>query len=141
MGVSASSGRKPFSDTGFGIRANYTYSDASTSSGGALPYNSKNSYNITPYYEKGDWTASVTYGYRSSYLAGGYVAGAPAESVDGYKELDANVAWKFSDHFSVSLDGLNLLDSTYLGYLGNKDEVIAKYKFGREYMATLHFKF
>ena len=111
------------------------------SRGGDLPYNSKNSYNITPYYEKGDWSASITYGYRSSYLAGGYVAGAPAETVDGYKELDANVAWKFSDHFSVSLDGLNLLDSTYLGYLGRKDEVIAKYKFGREYMATLHFKF
>jgi iron complex outermembrane receptor protein len=133
--------QQPFWDTGFGLRANYTYSDASTHSGGDLPYNSKNSYNITPYYEKGDWSASITYGFRSSYLAGGYVAGAPAESVDGYKELDANVAWKFSDHLSVSLDGLNLLDSTYLGYLGNKDEVIAKYKFGREYMATLHFKF
>jgi iron complex outermembrane recepter protein len=133
--------QQPFWDTGFGIRANYTYSDASTASGGALPYNSKNSYNITPYFEKGDWTASISYGFRSSYLAGGYVAGAPAETIDGYKELDANVAWKISDHFSVSLDGLNLLDSTYLGYLGNKEEVVGKYKFGREYMATLHFKF
>ena len=133
--------QQPLWDTGFGIRANYTYTDASTQSGGDLPYSSKNSYNITPYYEKGDWTASLSYGYRSSYLAGGYVAGAPAETIDGYKELDANVAWKFSDHFSVSFDGLNLLDSTYLGYLGTKDELVAKYKFGREYMATLHFKF
>ena len=133
--------QQPIGDTGFGIRANYTYSDATTKSGGALPYNSKNSYNLTPYYDKGAWSSSLTYGYRSSYLAGGYVAGAPAETVDGYKELDANIAWRFTDHLSVSLDGLNLLNSTYLGYLGSKDEPIARYKFGREYMATLHFKF
>lgn len=133
--------QQPFGDTGFGIRANYTYSDANTKSGGALPYNSKNSYNVSPYYDKGAWSGSVTYGYRSSYLAGGYVAGAPAETVDGYKELDANIAWRFTDHLSVSLDGLNLLNSTYLGYLGSKNEPIARYKFGREYMATLHFKF
>ena len=133
--------QQPIGDTGFGIRANYTYSDANTASGGALPYNSKNSYNLSPYYDKGAWSSSLTYGYRSSYLAGGYVAGAPAETVDGYKELDANIAWRFTDHLSVSLDGLNLLNSTYLGYLGSKDEPIARYKFGREYMATLHFKF
>ncbi|MDE2257356.1 MAG: TonB-dependent receptor, partial [Xanthomonadaceae bacterium] len=36
--------QQPIGDTGFGIRANYTYSDANTASGGALPYNSKNSY-------------------------------------------------------------------------------------------------
>ncbi|MGH8041449.1 MAG: TonB-dependent receptor [Rudaea sp.] len=131
----------PIGDTGFGVRANYTYSDATTKSGGALPYNSKNSYNISPYYDKGAWSSSITYGYRSSYLAGGYVAGAPAETVDGYKELDANVAWRFTDHLSLSLDGLNLLNSTYLGYLGSKDEPIARYKFGRQYMVTLHFKF
>ncbi len=133
--------QQPIADTGFGIRANYTYSDGSTESGGDLPYNSKNSYNISPYYDKGAWSSSLSYGYRSSYLAGGYVAGAPAETVDGYKELDANIAWRFTDHFSVSLDGLNLLDSTYLGYLGSKDEPIARYKSGREYLATLHFKF
>ncbi|MEP6485575.1 MAG: TonB-dependent receptor [Rudaea sp.] len=133
--------QQPFLDTGFGVRVNYTYSDASTQSGGDLPYNSRNSYNITPYYEKGDWTASLSYGYRSSYLAGGYVAGAPSEIIGGYKELDGNIAWKFNDHLSLSLDGLNLLDSTYLGYLGTKDEPVGKYKFGREYMASLHFKF
>ena len=130
-----------FADTGFGVRANYTYSDGSTKSGGALPYNSKNSYNISPYYEKGSLSASVAYNYRGSYLAGGYVAGAPSETIDGFKQLDASVGWRFDDHWSVSLNGLNLLNSTYLGYLGTKDEPVAKYKFGREYMASIHFKF
>ncbi len=133
--------QQPLADTGFGIRANYTYSHATTDSGGDLPYNSKNSYNIAPYYDKGPLSASVTYSYRGNYLAGGYVAGAPAEIVNGYKELDASIGWRFTDHLSISFDGLNLLDSTYLGYLGTKNEPIARYKFGREYLATLHFKF
>jgi len=133
--------QQPFGDTGFGVRANYTYSDGTTKSGGDLPYNSKNSYNLSPYYDKGAWSGSISYGYRSSYLAGGYVAGAPAETIDGYKELDANIAWRFADHWSISFDALNLLDSTYLGYLGTKFEPVARYKFGREYLATVHFKF
>jgi outer membrane receptor protein involved in Fe transport len=97
-------------------------------------------YNITPYYEQGPFSASVSYGWRSSYLAGGYVAGAPSETVDAWKELDLTAAWKFNDHFSVSFDGLNLLDSTYLGYLGTKAMPVGKYKQGREYLARFHFK-
>jgi iron complex outermembrane recepter protein len=133
--------QQPFGDTGFGLRANYTYSDASTRAGGDLPYNSKDAVNLTPYYDKGQFSGSLSYGYRSSYLAGGYVAGAPAETINGYKELDGNIAWRFTDHLSVSFDGLNLLNSTYLGYLGTKFEPVAEYKSGREYLATLHFKF
>lgn len=132
--------QQPFGDTGFGIRANYTYTDASTHDGGRLPYNSKNAYSITPYYEQGPLSASISYGWRSSYLAGGYVAGAPSETVDAWKELDLTAAWKFNDHFSVGFDALNLLDSTYLGYLGTKAMPVARYKQGREYIATLHFK-
>ncbi len=133
--------QQPIGDSGFGIRANYTYSDASTSNGGALPYNSKNAYNLTPYYDMGEFSGSIAYGYRSSYLAGGYVAGAPSETIAAYKELDANVAWRFTDHLSVSFDALNMLDSTYFGYLGTTAEPVAKYKSGREYVAALHFKF
>lgn len=132
--------QQPFGDSGFGLRANYTYTDASTHDGGRLPYNSKNAYNITPYYEQGPFSASLSYGWRSSYLAGGYVAGAPSETVDAWKELDLTAAWKFNDHFSVSFDGLNLLDSTYLGYLGTKAMPVGKYKQGREYLARFHFK-
>jgi iron complex outermembrane receptor protein len=132
--------QQPLGDTGFGVRANYTYSDASTKSGGALPYNSKNAVNLTPYYDKGQLSGSLAYGYRSSYLAGGYVAGAPSETINGYKELDANIAWRFTDHLSLSFDALNMLNSTYLGYLGTKFEPVAEYKSGREYLVTLHFK-
>ena len=126
---------------GFGLRANYTYSDASTKSGGALPYNSKNSYTIAPYYEQGPYSAGLTYSYRSSYLAGGYVAGAPSTYVDGFKELDANLGYQINKNFSLTLNMLNLLNSKYYTYLGSKTQMSSEYVTGRQYMLKFNFKF
>jgi TonB-dependent receptor len=133
--------QQPFADTGFGMFANYTYADGSTKSGQDLPYNSKNAFNISPYYEKGPFSARITYGWRSHYLAGGYVAGAPPASVDDYAELDASASWRFNEHLALNLNAMNLLDETYYEYLGSKDLLAGKYKSGRRYMASLHFDF
>ncbi|WP_109126297.1 TonB-dependent receptor [Dyella sp. C11] len=126
---------------GFGLRANYTYSDASTKTGGALPYNSKNSYTVAPYYEEGPYSASLAYSYRSSYLAGGYVAGAPSTYVDGFKELDATLGYEINKNFSLSLNMLNLLNSKYYAYLGSKTQMSSEYVTGRQYMLKANFKF
>lgn len=133
--------QQAFGDSGFGLRANYTYSDGSTRSGGLLPYNSKNAYNIAPYFEKGPYSASISYNYRSSYLAGGYVAGAPATYVDGFKELDGSVAYQFNKNFSLTLDMLNLLNYKYYAYLGSKTQLSEEYVTGRQFMLEAHFKF
>ncbi|GLQ47337.1 TonB-dependent receptor [Dyella lipolytica] len=134
--------QQAFSDTGFGVRANYTYSDSHTSSNGPLPYNSKNSYTVAPYYEQGPYSASIAYNYRSKYLAGGYVAGAPDSYTGSYKELDASAAYAFNKNFSVSLDMLNLLNSVYRQYLGPTNTyLLNEYASGREFMVKAHFKF
>jgi len=133
--------QQAFGDSGFGIRANYTYSDSHTDSNGPLPYNSKNSFNLAPYFEKGPYSASVSYNWRSSYLAGGYVAGAPDTYTGSFKELDASVGYKFNTNFSVSLDALNLLNSTYYQYFGTRTQLADEYATGREFMLTGHFKF
>ena len=134
--------QQPFGDSGFGLRANYTYSDASTSSGGDLPYNSKNAYNVGPYFEKGPYSGSISYNWRSSYLAGGYVAGAPSTYVDSFKELDLSLGYDFNKHFGLSFNGLNLLNSKYHAYFGSdKTELAEQYKTGRAYMLKAHFKF
>nr|WP_199047321.1 TonB-dependent receptor [Dyella sp. ASV24] len=133
--------QQAFADTGFGVRANYTYSDSSTQNGGPLPYNSKNSYTLAPYFEKGPYTASISYNYRSKYLAGGYVAGAPDSYTDSFKELDASAGYKFNDHFSVTFDMLNMLNSTYKQYFGSSmTELADEYSSGREYLLEAHFK-
>jgi len=58
--------------------------------------------------------------------------------------LDASfvrVDGTFNDNFSINLNAMNLLDETYLQYLGQKDMIAGKYKSGRRYMASLHFEF
>jgi len=133
--------QQAFGDSGFGVRANFTYSDSSTVAGGPLPYNSKDSYTLAPYFEKGPYSASISYNYRSKYLAGGYVAGAPDSYTDSYKELDASLGYKFNQHFSLTFDALNLLDSTYKQFYGSQMQELAnEYKQGREFILEAHFK-
>ncbi|HEU5399373.1 MAG TPA: TonB-dependent receptor [Gammaproteobacteria bacterium] len=133
--------QQAFADTGFGLRANYTYSDASTSSGAAMPYNSKNTYAISPYFEKYGFNASIAYSYRSSYLAGGYVAGAPSTYTDAFKELDAAAGYAINSYLTVNLNAINLLNSTYYQYNGSKTQLAQEYKTGRQYVLSLNAKF
>ena len=50
------------------------------------------------------------------------------------------MAWRFNSHLQLSLDALNLLDSTYYSYFGTPDMLSGKYKNGTQYMLTLHMK-
>ncbi|MNW00021.1 TonB dependent receptor [compost metagenome] len=96
---------------------------------------------ISPYYERGPFSARVSYNWRSDYLAGGYVAGAPPASVDDYAELGASVAWNIDDRLTVALEGMNLLDSEYKQYLGREELVAQSFHTGRRFMASFRFKF
>lgn len=132
--------QQPFGNTGFGMVANYTYADGSTQNGSPLPYNSKNSVTVSPYFQGQHFTARMTYNWRSHYTAGGYVAGAPPSIVGDYTELDATFGWKFNKHWSVSLAAMNLLNEKYQQYI-NKSQPTNMYTNGRRYMAKLHFNF
>ena len=59
--------------------------------------------------------------------------------VDGYKELDATAGYQFNKNFSINLNALNLLNSTYRAYLGSKTQLSEEYVTGRQYMLSAHF--
>lgn len=132
--------QQPFGDTGFGMIANWTYSRDTTRIGESLPFNSKNSITIRPYHEKGPFSARIDYNWRSKYLAGGYIAGAPQATVANYTELDASVGWIFNKHWSINLSGLNLLHEAYDMYDVTPAMALNKYTNGRRYMLQLHYK-
>ncbi|MBD7953432.1 TonB-dependent receptor [Stenotrophomonas sp. Sa5BUN4] len=133
--------QQPFGESGFGLTGNYTYANGENNTGDPLPYQSRNAVAFSPYYEKGPLNARLTYNWRDSYLAGGYVAGAAPASVDDYAELGASIGYTFNENWSLNIDAQNLLDETYFQYLGDKEHLAGKYKSGRRYMATVHFKF
>ncbi|HEY4294746.1 TonB-dependent receptor [Luteibacter sp.] len=131
--------QQAFGETGFGVTANYTYAKGTLDAGGALPYNSKNSYSVSPYYENGPFSARINYNWRSKYLAGGYVAGAPASTTEDYADLGATLGWKLNQQVSFTLSGMNLLNEEYKQYSEVKALPVARYTTGRRYMASVHF--
>src|SRR5690606_22309058 len=99
---------------GFGIVANYTYSDGEATNGRPLPYNSKNQFNFSPFYENEKFSARVTYNWRDKYFTN--VSGGRDLWTMDYTSVDASVAYKINDHLTVALEGMNLLDEKYHSY-------------------------
>jgi TonB-dependent receptor len=133
--------QQAFGSSGFGLLANYTFADGKTNAGTGMPYLSRHSLSLSPYYENGPFSARVNYNFRSHYLGVGYVAGAQPATVDDYTDLSASLGWNFNDNFSLSLDAMNLLDEKYFQYQVTDSMPTNKYTTGRRYMASLHFKF
>ncbi|QAY77593.1 TonB-dependent receptor [Sphingosinicella sp. BN140058] len=130
---------------GFGIQANYAYQDSSTSTDLDtteilnLPYLSKHSVNIIPYFEKGPFQARLSYNYRSSYFRTIGRLGSQ-EMVAPYHQLDLSAAFKVNDNVTLTVNAQNLLDETYLQYSGTRDRPSAFYKNGRTFLGSLTFR-
>jgi len=156
---------------GFGMSANYTYIDSSTSvpnnldtqpidtdgsTFGDLPADglSKNSYNVAAFYEKGPWQIRLAYNWRSEFLLSigpnGYNGGdggipwkLPVYS-DAYGQLDGSIFYKFNDHVSLGLEMNNLNKAeqrTIMDQNGAGRRVTSWYVNDTRYAATLRVNF
>ena len=130
---------------GFGLQANYSYQDSSTSSVDVtgttlnLPYLSKHTVNVIPYFEKGPFQARVSYNYRTSYFRTIGRLGS-REMVAPYNQLDASASLNLLDGVVLSVNAQNLLDETYRQYNATPDRPTAFYKNGRTFSAALSFR-
>jgi iron complex outermembrane receptor protein len=134
----------------FGVNVNYTYADGKQTSGvepradgspgdDRLVGTSKNTYNISGYFENKEFSARVAYTYRSAFFSG--LDRQTAFSQDAIGSLTASLQYAFNDMLSVSLDGENLNKPTLKYYALNKDQPRAFYKNGAQYYLTLRAKF
>ncbi|MET0937461.1 MAG: TonB-dependent receptor [Luteibacter sp.] len=131
---------------GFGMIATYTYIDSSTPikdvTGSSLtfPGLSKNNINFIVYYEKGPFSARVAYNWRDQYLVG-LSAAATGIYNDKYKDLAASVSYNFTDKLSLQLQATNLLNSKQRTYDGFDEGLRTNVIYGRNYMATVTWRF
>ncbi|MDQ1230330.1 iron complex outermembrane receptor protein [Sphingomonas sp. SORGH_AS 879] len=131
---------------GFGIQANYSYQDSSTSSvdttGAALnlPYLSRHTVNVIPYFESGIFQARLSYNYRSSYFRTIGRLGS-REMVAPYSQLDFSAGVNLSKEITLTFNAQNLLDETYYQYNATPDRPTAFYKNGRTYSAAVAVRF
>ena len=130
---------------GFGLQANYTYQESSTSSVDAtgtalnLPYLSKHTVNVIPYFESGPFQARVSYNYRTAYFRTIGRLGS-REMVAPYSQLDASASLALTKGINLSINAQNLLDETYLQYNATRNRPTAFYKNGRTFSAALSFR-
>ena len=96
---------------GFGLQGNYTYTDSemTTSTGQTvpLPEVSKNSFNLSGYYEDDNFSARLAYNYRDEWMRQYNNSGNRAVN-DAYSQLDASVVWHAMDNLDISIEAVNL---------------------------------
>ncbi|WMJ70498.1 TonB-dependent receptor [Stenotrophomonas sp. 24(2023)] len=127
----------------FGVNANYTYANGSTSHTWAdgtdnLLGTSKNTYNVGAYFENETFGARVSYTRRSSFLIG--LSGANPYYQDDFGTLSASLSYKATEWLSVSLDALNLNNPTYK-YYQTAAIPTSFYSNGRQYYLNFRFKY
>ncbi|MDI9238003.1 TonB-dependent receptor [Lysobacter sp. LF1] len=128
---------QPFGDY-FGVQANYTYTDAEADGGDPLVGASKNTWNLSAYFENDQFNARIGYTFRSSFYHG--MLRANQYFQDDFGTLSASVGWKATDWMSITLDALNLNDPT-LNYFVADGAPQAFYNNGRQYYLNFRFKY
>jgi iron complex outermembrane receptor protein len=122
----------------FGFLANYTYADGELDDGGEMLNSSKNTYNLTGFFENERFSARLAWSYRSAYKAG--VDRGASQHVDSMPSLAASVNVKLTEHLTLTFDALNLTNETIKMYAENKDRPRAFYSNGRSFYLGLRGK-
>jgi TonB-dependent receptor len=115
---------------GLGLQANFTFakSDAPSPATEGPVTNisieglSKYNYNIVGIYERGKISARVAYNWRSQFLVttSGNGSGTLPVFEKPFGQMDASISYNVSPHFSLTLNGVNLLNTMTSTYYGIK---------------------
>lgn len=91
-----------------GIIANYTFLE--NSSPLKLTATSRNSFNLSAYYEDRRFSIRASYSYRDGFLATPETATADGESLDDFGMLNASAMWTLARGVSATVQVSNILD-------------------------------
>jgi iron complex outermembrane receptor protein len=128
----------------FGVALNYTYANGRQTSQVAvngddrLVGTSKNSGNLSAYYETSKFSARVTYVYRSQFYSG--LDRNTAFSQGDTGSLAASLQYTITPNFYITLDGQNLNNPTLKYFALNESQPRAFYKNGTQYYLNLRMK-
>ncbi|MDR6984330.1 TonB-dependent receptor [Rheinheimera pacifica] len=141
----------PFNN--LGVIANYTWADGKTlyrnveNSGEdqvkAFPGLSKQSYNLTLYYETEQWGARVAAAYRSKYITG-VESGSIDDDERGYHattNVDFSAFYRLTDNVKLNLEAINLTNVRDELYSDSSNRAYNTTYSGRTYMAGVTVQF
>ncbi|WP_299585854.1 TonB-dependent receptor [uncultured Microbulbifer sp.] len=135
-------------DNGFGVFANYTYTDTELAnldleSGETIKTEiagtSKDQYNLSVYYENNDFSVRASYNYRSAY-ADGYSNGVNTFT-DEYDQLDVNASYRLMENLTLTASIINLTEEKVDRYWGEENRVLGSAYSGRRAYMGLTYSF
>jgi iron complex outermembrane recepter protein len=124
---------------GFGLQANYTYSDATLDSGAPFPGNSKNTYNFTGFYENNLVSARLSWTQRSDFFVTFDRTSNLYETAN--TSLDAALSVNVTKWLAITGEAQNLTDSKIVQYADYLSHPRAIYDNGRVYFAGVKMRF
>lgn len=134
---------------GFGALVNYTYADSSSQITfnnqiikTLLPGQSRSSYNIIGYYEKGAFSTRLAYSWRDDFLQEVRASSSERSNFQKrYGQLDANIQYAVTDYLTVTFDVLNILEAEAQRYAEREDRNIVFSETGRFFMLGARARF
>jgi iron complex outermembrane recepter protein len=138
-------GFQHFFDSGFGLRANYTYTDTDAYIDGVnvgpLEGVSESAYSLALMFENEHWDAQLAADYSGEYVEVTDAVGGLSQYGDPITWVTASVAYQLTDTLSVSIEGRNLTDEYYLATLGRPDMLAGFETWGRSVLLGVTAKF
>jgi iron complex outermembrane receptor protein len=124
---------------GFGVQANYTYSDAQADEAGLeIPGNSTHSGNVIGFFENNRLGARLAYSYRSEFFV--TFDRSTKLNQDSLKSLDGSLAVNLVRGLALTVDGVNLTDEQIVQFASDRFRPRAVYHNGRYYFIGLRFQ-
>ena len=124
---------------GFGVQANYTYTDAKADNGDPIPGNSKDAYNVIAYFENQLLSARLAYNYRSEFFVA--FDRTTRLSQEETESLDASVSVNVFDFLTLTFEAQNLTEEEITQFADFSYRPRAIYDNGRTYYAGVRFRY
>ncbi|WP_341632155.1 TonB-dependent receptor [Sphingomonas agri] len=116
---------------GFGVIANYTYADAKAKGGGVIDGNSKNTYNVTAYFENALLSARLAYTFRSKFRSG--IDRSTPMWQGNFGTLDGSLVVNVTKNIALTADAQNLTNRKLYYFVGDPTIPRAYYNNGRTF--------
>ena len=132
--------------SGTGVNANYTHVTSNqkvVSPGDCAQIEglSKDSYNVSGFYEKHGVHARVAYNWRSGFLAVCQGLQGQPQNTAAYGQVDFNLAYDINRSLQVYLEGVNITNSYYHQFSVYENRFISEENFGRRVLFGVRAKF
>ncbi|MGO2366238.1 MAG: TonB-dependent receptor [Pseudoalteromonas sp.] len=134
-------------ESGFGLLANYTFTDTSTSevtsegikTAAEIPGTAKHQYNLSVYFENDDFSVRASYNWKDD-RANGIHKGYNMYTKD-YGQLDLNAAYNLTEQLSLTASVVNLTEEVEEGYWKQENRFTYNEYTGRRFYLGANYNF